>query len=161
MKGRCGQGQKGWRGLGCGSRITAPREAIFQTLSSFPGHMSADEIFINVRAKLPGVGLATVYRNLELLKSGGYVSFIDSGDGKARYELNHAAGGEGHHHHIICRQCGNVINYMDFEKEEMELIKKLEKHLSQKYNYEITDHDIAFYGTCQKCSTKTAQTSAG
>jgi Fur family ferric uptake transcriptional regulator len=100
---------------------------------------------------MPGIGLATVYRNLELLRKGGHIRMLDVGDGKARYELNQDAGGGGHHHHLICRRCGSVVDYMDFEEEEMELVRKLEKHLARKYGHRITDHDISFYGTCRDC----------
>lgn len=154
MNGRCGRKAQGWRGLGCGRRMTAPREAIYQALSEMAGHPSADEVFQKVRAGRPGIGLATVYRNLELLRERGHIRPVDAGDGKARYELNHAAGGGGHHHHLICRRCGSVVDYMDFEREELELISKLEKHLSRKYGHQITDHDISFYGLCQKCAAQ-------
>lgn len=151
----CRHGNHGWRGLGCGFRMTAPREAIYKTLASKPGHLSADEIFLHVRDNMPGIGLATVYRNLELLRSGGHIKSIDVGDGKSRYELNHKAGGPDHHHHLICRQCGQVINYMDFEDDELTLVHKLEQHLAMKYKYQVTDHDMSFYGTCPGCQKRT------
>lgn len=131
--------------------MTAPRQAIYQELSGSPGHLSADEIFLRLRGRMPGIGLATVYRNLELLKSGGHIRSIDAGDGKARYELHQASGGPGHHHHLICRRCGQVIDYMDFEEDELALVRRLEDHLSRKYKYQISEHDITFYGTCQRC----------
>jgi Fur family ferric uptake transcriptional regulator len=132
--------------------MTAPRQAIYQALSGSQGHLSADEIFIRVRGTMPGIGLATVYRNLDLLKAGGHIRSVDAGDGKSRYELSQGAGGPGHHHHLICRQCGQVIDYMDFEKDELALVKKLENQLSSKYKYQIADHDITFYGTCSNCA---------
>ncbi len=131
--------------------MTAPREAIFKTLSSIPGHLSADEVFLRVRRQMPGIGLATVYRNLELLKTSGHIRSLDVGDGKSRYELNHTAGGPDHHHHLICRKCGQVINYMDFEEDELALVHKLEQHLTRKYKYRVEDHAITFYGTCPGC----------
>lgn len=152
MPRHCWKGGQGWRGLGCGQRMTAPRQAIYQALSGSQGHLSADEIFIRVRGTMPGIGLATVYRNLDLLKAGGHIRSVDAGDGKSRYELSQGAGGPGHHHHLICRQCGQVIDYMDFEKDELALVKKLENQLSSKYKYQIADHDITFYGTCSNCA---------
>ncbi|HBE72948.1 MAG TPA: ferric uptake regulation protein [candidate division Zixibacteria bacterium] len=154
MPRRCWRGGHGWRGLGCGQRLTAPRQAIYQALSGAQGHLSADEIFLRVRGRMPGIGLATVYRNLELLRTGGHIRSVDAGDGKARYELHQAAGGPGHHHHLICRQCGQVIDYMDFEKDELALVKKLETQLSGKYKYQIAEHDITFYGTCPNCAKR-------
>lgn len=151
MPRNCWRRGQGWRGLGCGQRMTAPRQAIYQVLSEARGHLSADEIFMRVRGTMPGIGLATVYRNLELLRSGGHIRALDTGDGKARYELHHASGGPGHHHHLICRRCGRVIDYMDFEEDELSLVKKLEQHLSKKYKFQVNDHDINFYGVCLKC----------
>ncbi len=100
---------------------------------------------------MSGIGLATVYRNLELLRTSGHIRSIDVGDGKARYELLQSSGGPGHHHHLICRRCGEVINYMDFEEDELALVKKLETQLSRKYNYRVDDHDMIFYGLCPGC----------
>lgn len=154
MSGRCGRRVTGWRGLGCGLRMTAPREAIYQALAEMPGHPSADEVFLKVRAGRPGIGLATVYRNLDLLRNGGHIRLVDVGDGKARYELNHAAGGEGHHHHLICRRCGRVMDYRGFEREDLKLIGKIQGHLAKKYGFVVSDHQLDFWGECQKCAHK-------
>jgi Fur family ferric uptake transcriptional regulator len=132
--------------------MTVPRQAIYQVLASVTDHLSTDEIFQKVRSRMPGIGVATVYRNLELLRSGGHIRIVDVGDGKTRYELNHESGGAGHHHHLICRQCGQVVDYMDFEDAELALVKKLEVHLNKKHKYQITDHELTFYGTCSACA---------
>jgi Fur family ferric uptake transcriptional regulator len=145
-----------WPSNGCGARMTAPRQAIFRTLHEMEGHPTVDEIFAKLRLQFPGIGLATLYRNLELLRSNGHVSAFDSGDGKLRYELRQKAERPGHHHHLVCRSCHQIIDYMNFENEELELVKKLEVHLVQKYKYQVTDHDITFYGTCPNCSTERA-----
>ncbi|MBI4725700.1 transcriptional repressor [candidate division TA06 bacterium] len=136
--------------------MTAPRQAIFQALHTMDGHLTADEIFTRLRLQFPGIGLATVYRNLELLRSNGHVLALDSGDGKLRYELKEKQGTTAHHHHLICRQCGEVVNYMDFEQEELNLVQKIQAHLMRKYKYQIADHDITFYGGCPNCLKRSA-----
>ena len=143
-----------WPSIGCGDRMTAPRQAIFQALHTMDGHPTADEIFTGLRGRYPGIGLATVYRNLELLRSNGCVVALDSGDGKLRYEMIVGDGRTGHHHHLVCRNCREVVNYMDFEEEELMLVRKLEVHLARKFKYKVNDHDITFYGICPKCSVK-------
>jgi Fur family ferric uptake transcriptional regulator len=72
------------------------------------------------------------------------------GDGQVRYGLKPEAKID-HHHHLICTECGKIIDYRDFVDEELELIKKTEISLSQKHNFEIYDHNIEFYGLCEKC----------
>jgi Fur family ferric uptake transcriptional regulator len=59
-----------------------------------------------------------------------------------------------HHHHLICTNCGRIIDYTDFVDEELELLKKTEKELTKKYNFEINNHTIQFYGLCDECSDK-------
>ena len=134
--------------------MTASRQAIFQALHAMDGHPTADEIFTGLRGSYPGIGLATVYRNLDLLRTNGHVLAFDSGDGKLRYELRVKAGRLGHHHHLVCRNCREVVNYMDFEEEELMLVRKLEVHLASKFKYKVNDHDITFYGICPKCNVK-------
>jgi Fur family ferric uptake transcriptional regulator len=80
----------------------------------------------------------------------GFLKKFDFGDGQSRYEL--ASGNKkDHHHHLICTKCGKVIDYNDFMNEEIELVKKVEQALSEKYDFEINDHNIQFYGLCNKC----------
>ncbi|HAD80989.1 MAG: hypothetical protein A2509_02645 [Candidatus Edwardsbacteria bacterium RIFOXYD12_FULL_50_11] len=148
---RAGKQGPFWPSTGCGERMTAPRKAIFQTLQAMDGHPTVDEIFSRLRSQFPGIGLATVYRNLELLRNNGHVLAFDSGDGKLRYELRERADRPGHHHHLVCRNCHEVVDYMNFEQQELDLVKKLENHLITKYQYQIVDHDFTFYGLCPKC----------
>jgi Fur family ferric uptake transcriptional regulator len=137
-----------------GYRLTTPREAILRVLSENKKHLSADEIFFLVREKYRGIGLATIYRTLDLLVQMGMVSKFDFGDGRARYEL--ISKDETHHHHLICRKCGRVIDYSDFSKEEIKFIKELEKEVSKQHNFKIDSHKLDFYGFCNKCKEKTS-----
>ena len=137
-----------WHGRfrGCGYRL----EALLGVLSKTEKHLSAEDIYMAVNKFYPDIGLATIYRNLELLVNMGLVSKFDFGDGRARYELI-----EGpkviHHHHLVCTDCGRVIDYTDFINEEVELLNKTQKGLSKKYNFKIKDHFIQFSGLCDRC----------
>lgn len=136
---------------GCGYRMTEGRDAIFDVLSkNKEKHLSADEIYMKVHPLFPSVGLTTVYRTLEVLKEMGIVSKFDFGEGRARYELV-SEKDENHHHHLVCTSCKTIINYTDFIDDELELLKRTEKSLSKKYNFEIKNHVIQFYGICEKC----------
>ncbi|KUK99366.1 MAG: Ferric-uptake regulator [Parcubacteria bacterium 32_520] len=155
MPGRWDRGPaKWWHGKfrGCGYRITIPRQIILEVLDESKGHLSAEDIYLKVYKIYPAIGLTTVYRTLELLFNMGLVFKFDFGDGRARYELTRGAKEPSHHHHLICTNCGRIIDYTDFIDEEIELIKKIEKELSQKYNFAIKNYTIQFYGLCDRCS---------
>jgi Fur family ferric uptake transcriptional regulator len=134
---------------GCGYRMTAGREAVIKVLQETQEHLSADEIFAKARAINPDIGLTTIYRTLEKLSMMGEVHKLDSGDKRGRFEL--ANSGKGHHHHLVCSKCNRVIDYDDFIEDEVKLLKEMEKKLSKKYDFAITDHLIQFYGVCDKC----------
>lgn len=138
---------------GCGYRMTVPRQAIINVLSSSGEHLSAEDIYIKVHKEFPAVGLTTVYRTLELLNQMGLVVKFDFGDGRARYELT-GAGETEHHHHLVCSNCNRIIEYTEFMDAEMEFLKRAEKGLSEKYNFDIKSHMIQFYGLCDKCREK-------
>ena len=73
--------------MSMGYRITIPREAILEVLSSTTAHLSAEDIYLEIHKKYPNVGLTTVYRTLELLGQMGLVQKFDFGDKRGRYEL--------------------------------------------------------------------------
>ena len=157
MPGNRNQCRGQWRGRfrGCGYRFTLPRQTILDVLSRTSRHLSAEDVYMAVHKAYPNVGLATVYRTLELLVQMGLVYKFDFGDKRARYELAEGVkGAENHHHHLVCTGCGRVVDYTDFINEEVELLSQTEKGLSKKYNFEITNHLIQFYGLCDKCRDK-------
>ena len=134
-----------------GYRLTIPRKAILVLLSQSDNHPSVEEIYLDVHKKNPSIGLTTVYRTLDLLVSWGVVHKFDFGEGRSRYELINHPNGLGHHHHLICCNCKSIKNYTDLIDQEVELIKKLEKRLSKRYDFNIQSHIIEFYGVCSKC----------
>jgi Fur family ferric uptake transcriptional regulator len=143
----------GWRRRfrGGGYRVTLPREAVLSVLSSTDEHLSARDIFMRVQQACPSCGLNTVYRTLELLVGLGLVARLDFGDGQARYELGREHAHKSHHHHLVCVRCRRIIDYTDFIKDEIELIGKTEKGLSEKFGFRIMDHEIVFKGVCAQC----------
>jgi Fur family ferric uptake transcriptional regulator len=136
---------------GTGYRMTVPRQAVLEVLSDTQEHLSAEEVYLQVHQKYPNVGLTTVYRTLELLEHMGMVQKFDFGDNRARFELCEGPGKPRHHHHLICTNCGRIIDYTDFINDEIELLKKTESGLSKKYNFSIQNHIINFYGLCERC----------
>jgi Fur family ferric uptake transcriptional regulator len=134
-----------------GFRITIPRQSILNLLSKTDRHLSAEDIYLQIHKSYPAIGLTTVYRTLELLVNMGLVFKFDFGDGRARYELNQGPGVTKHHHHLVCTNCGRVIDYTELIEQEKELVDKTEKELSRKYNFKINSHQIQFLGFCDKC----------
>lgn len=132
------------------SRWTVPREVILDLLSQTSKHMSAKEIYASLYKMYPGIGLTTVYRTLDLLSRMGIINKLTFGDRQNRYEFRSGKKKE-HHHHLICTKCGRIIDYSDFIDEELELVKKTEETLAEKYNFTVLDHNIEFYGLCEKC----------
>ena len=145
-----------WHGRfrGCGYRLTIPRQEILGVIAKSSEHLSAEDIYMAVHKVYPNIGLTTVYRTLELLVQMGLVVKFDFGDSKARYELSEGPKGVRHHHHLVCTNCGRAIDYTDFIDEEVELLNRTQKELSKKYNFEINNHIIQFYGLCAKCRNR-------
>lgn len=131
-------------------RWTAPRESILDLLGRARSHLSAKDIYATLQPTFPGLGLATVYRTLELLHRLGIVQKVTASDGQGRYQLR-SVDQQDHHHHLICSRCGLIVDYRDFVQEELELVKKTEDALAKKYNFVIQDHNIEFLGLCEKC----------
>ena len=131
-------------------RWTVPREAILDLLKRTSRHMSAKDVYTALYRMYPGIGLTTVYRTLDLLVRMGLINKFAFGDGQSRYEFK-SEDKKGHHHHVICSECGKIIDYSDFLEDELELVKMTEKRLSEKYNFKVLGHNIEFHGLCEKC----------
>ena len=132
------------------TRWTVPREKIFSLLIETQQHLSAKEVYSRLHPSNNDIGLATVYRTLELLHRAGLLSKINGVDSQVRYEYK-KGGHSDHHHHLICTVCGTILNYRDFEKEELELVRKTEEALERKHGFLIRDHNIEFLGLCSEC----------
>lgn len=131
-----------------GYKLTPQRRAIVDTIIKNEGkHMTAEEIYDEVKKDCPEIGLATVYRTVLLLEDINLLSRLDLSDGCSRYEIIHED--EHHrHHHLICNECNKV-----FEVEE-DLLDELEHRVENKYKFKINDHNLKFFGTCDECQKK-------
>lgn len=88
-----------------GQRFTEQRAAVYCFLAAIDTHPTADEVFTSVRATIPDISLATVYKALETLVGCGLATKLTYGDGSARYD-----GRTDPHHHARCLVCGSVMD---------------------------------------------------
>ncbi len=133
-----------------GFRMTSQREAVLKTVQICEGeHLTVEEIYDRTRSAAPEIGIATVYRTLQLLTDIGYLSREYLGDNTVRYEINHEE--EHHaHHHMVCLSCGTIT------EAKGDLMNAIEELLQTQYGFEIVDHRIQFLGYCAGCQLKNA-----
>lgn len=124
-----------------GHRLTSARQTIVETLVSCEGHITADDLAIQVRHKAPNVGRMTVYRTLDLLTELGAVRPIYQGTGAAHFILM----ADGSHHHLICNRCHTVIEFDDC------LADELSQRLAEKFNFHVSSHLLELHGLCANC----------
>lgn len=133
-----------------GLKVTAQRRLVLEAVASHPGqHLTAEEIYGLVRDRYPEIGLATVYRTVQVLMDLQVIDKVSFGDGLARYELAvEDDGNHHHHHHAICQKCGAVLSI------EEDLLDTLEQAVFDATGFRVTDHEVKLYGYCKKCAKK-------
>lgn len=125
-----------------GYRLTPQRIMILSAIDNSDDHISAEEIYAQVVAKYANVNISTVYRTLELLKRIGLVTETDMGEGRVRY---HPVG-KGHHHHLVCQECGAII---DLDESVLSSVKDV---LLREYGFIADLKHLAIFGHCVNCS---------
>lgn len=130
-----------------GHRASAPRQEVIEAVASLGCSVTAREVSELLRERGSGVGLASIYRALDLLERLGLIKRFDVGEGIARYEPAHP-GGE-HHHHVVCDTCGKVEPFEDGALEQAI------HRLSDKVSFEVAAHDVTLHGECPACLRST------
>jgi len=122
-------------------RLSHPRLLIYQELSDAKTPLSPQELYQTLLKKQKRIGLTSIYRSLDLFESMGMVFKIINGS-SVKYKLCEI---EDHHHHIICKACGNVVelNFCD--------ISGWSKKVTESTGYQVIDHQLNFYGFCKAC----------
>lgn len=128
-----------------GHKMTPQRWAILNIFLQNKGHhLSADEVYTQLKAMYPNNGIATVYRTIDLLVELDVLKKLDFGDGRSRFEMADPEDSH-HHHHLICSRCGEVTEFQD------DLMESLEAAIFKKIGFRIDDHIVKFYGLCKQC----------
>ncbi|MBB5831314.1 Fur family transcriptional regulator [Brachybacterium aquaticum] len=124
-------------------RNTRQRAAILETLSRQDDFRSAQQIHEQMKADGETVGLATVYRNLQALSRSGRLDVLVAGDGESLYRQCEDSG---HHHHLVCRECGRTVEF---------LAPRLEgamTTIANEHGFTDLDHTLEVFGLCAEHS---------
>lgn len=121
-----------------GFRTGAARRQVIELLGGEHCALSALEI----DARLPQVGRATVYRTLEQLEELELVHRVDVGGESAAYERNDPTG---HHHHMVCVRCGRLVPFED------PALERAIHAVGERAEFEVTAHDVLLRGICPRC----------
>jgi Fur family transcriptional regulator, ferric uptake regulator len=129
--------------LAKGLRQGGARRAIVELLGEQDCCLTAQEILDRLRATDRKVGIASVYRILDLLTGAGYVQRIEVGSGTFRYEPIHRSGD--HHHHLVCDSCGKVEPFED------RALERVLHRVEGSSGYDVSLHDVVLHGSCADC----------
>jgi Fur family ferric uptake transcriptional regulator len=129
-----------------GYRMTGPRRQIVAMLAE-RGSTTAQDVYDSLRATGSGIGRATVFRTLELLSQLGILERVHLPDGCHTYVLTQP----GHHHHLICSDCGTVLEFSDCQLEAALDV------LAKKTAFRIDGHWLEVFGLCEGCQTAGAK----
>ena len=127
-----------------GYRSSEPRQTVIEAMAGQGCSVTAREIADVVRDDGSRIGLASIYRTLDLLDRTGLVQRFEVGEGSARYEPAYPSGE--HHHHIVCDSCGNVVPFED------EGLEHAIERLAGRVQFAVNAHDVTLHGECPACS---------
>jgi Fur family transcriptional regulator, ferric uptake regulator len=128
-----------------GLRSTSQRGKILSVFIEAGRHISAEELYDQVKRAYPGIGYATVYRTLKLLSGAGLAEERRFDDGFTRFEYRTS---KDHHDHFICTHCGVIIEF------ENERIEALQQYVARQKGFTVHNHKLELYGLCSECRKK-------
>ncbi len=123
-------------------RITPERMFVFDEICSMQTHFDVEDILFQLRKKRSSVSRATVYRTVELLEKYGLIRRVKLTDARSYYELTL---GRHHHEHMICTQCGNIIEF------ESKGIESIQEDICRRHQFRMTYHFLHIFGVCRDC----------
>ena len=129
---------------------TKQRRTIVEAFLGVNSHITAEELYDQIRDHGHNIGLATIYRTLTLLKEAGIVEQKQFADGRSVFEVDFP---DHHHDHLICLDCGAVI---EFENDEIE---RLQEKVAKAHKFRLTSHSLDLFGHClrKNCEIRAGQ----
>lgn len=128
-------------------RNTWQREAVRTALAEREGFVSAQQLHLGIASGPQPIGLATVYRALNDLVEGGEADSLQSPEGEALYR---ACASIGHHHHLICRECGRTVEIAADEVEQWA------QRTAAEHGFTEAHHIVDIFGRCTECAARFA-----
>jgi Fur family ferric uptake transcriptional regulator len=125
-----------------GYRTTSPRQLLIRSIAGKDRHFTAEELRRSPSVEGPGIGRATVYRCLKLLVEAGILCRVLLEDGNLHYQLSH----RGHHHHLLCVQCGASQDLLGCD------IEGVLREVATSHAFQVSGHWLEVYGLCRNCS---------
>jgi len=122
------------------TRQTKQREAILKLLRGGYCHLTADQVYDEIRKEIPSISKGTVYRNLRVLQEMGLVSELNLNDTVSRFEAKRDG-----HYHFHCERCGRVFDI------DEPINKELDRRIADRTGYNISYHQLEFRGSCHDC----------
>ena len=126
------------------NKITPQRLAIVKILARSKDHPSVEDIYDQIKTDFPTMSLATVYKNIVLIKSLGEVLELGFPDGSNRYDGNKPFP----HPHIICIKCKKIVD------PDLDSLDNMKKEVAAETEFKILNHRLDFFGICGNCLAK-------
>ena len=126
-----------------GYKLTPQRHIVLKVMASSHDHLTPEVIYEKSRSEDPDIGRITVYRTLDLLSQLNLVCRVHAAGRCRSYMMRRPTE---HHHHLICSDCGKVVDFTDCR------LIQMEKKLSQESGFDIKGHLLEFYGLCHDCT---------
>jgi Fur family transcriptional regulator, ferric uptake regulator len=123
-------------------RNTRQRDAVMALLNDVDGFHSAQEMHTMLRARGAAVGLTTVYRTLQYLAEAGEVDVMQAPGADARYRRC----SERHHHHLVCRVCGQTVEVLG------PAVERWADRVAEEHGFVDVSHTLEIFGTCGRCA---------
>lgn len=120
--------------------MTKQRQLILEIIQNSMEHLTADDIFIKAKEKMPSIAVGTVYRNLGLMVEAGEIKKLPQPSGPDRYDKSIKP-----HEHLCCSKCGNFLDLPDLE---------LKPYIEQKAGIEVESYELHIEGICSECLKK-------
>jgi len=128
-----------------GMRLTPEREAILEEVVKHKGHFDPEELHYSLRDKGKNVSRASVYRTIPLMVEAGILEQVERTHTHAHYET---AFGDSHHDHMLCLECGSVVEFYS------EGLEKLQEKVCREQGFKSIAHTLEIKGYCAKCQKK-------
>lgn len=123
-------------------RSTRQRSAVSRLLDATDEFRSAQDLHEELRRRGEGIGLTTVYRTLQTLADAGSVDVLRTDTGEAVYRRCSA----GHHHHLVCRDCGRTVEV------EGPAVERWAQGVAAEHSFVDVSHTVEVFGTCAGCA---------